>query len=61
MREKKLENKIGNEFEINISPSPLFPSSPRDESCLQFLTGLAGRIETFNFDALGDNHLNNQQ
>ncbi len=32
-----------------------------DTSCLQFMTGLTGRIESFNFDEVGDNHLNNQQ
>ncbi len=34
---------------------------PRDTSCLQYLTGLTGRIESFNFRATADNHLNNQQ
>ena len=36
-------------------------SRPRDTSCLQYLTGLTGRIESFNFRATADNHLNNQQ
>ncbi len=38
-----------------------FALRPRDTSCLQFHTGLTGRIETFNFNANNDNHLNNQQ
>ncbi len=29
--------------------------------CLQYHTGTQGRIETFNFRAMNDNHLNNQR
>ena len=36
------------------------PSSA-PSGCLQFETGLTGRIETFNFSPTADNHLNNQQ
>ncbi len=35
--------------------------SPRDSCCIQYLTGCTGRIMTFNFDNVNDNHLNNQQ
>ncbi len=31
------------------------------ETCLQYMTGLTGRIETFNFRSTTDNHLNNQE
>lgn len=42
------------------SSSLPFAGSPPD-TCLQYHTGLMGRIETFNYQATGDNHLNNQQ
>jgi len=35
------------------------PGAPPD-TCLQYHTGLTGRITTFNYNAAGDNHLNNQ-
>ncbi len=37
------------------------PHSPRDRSCLQYRTGITGRVESFNFQATGDNHLNDQR
>jgi hypothetical protein len=37
----------------------LFGFRPPD-TCLQYLTGLTGRITTFNYASTTDNHLNNQ-
>ncbi len=34
---------------------------PRDPGCLQYHTSCTGRIETFNYQNVNDNHLNNQQ
>ena len=49
-------------WDIKISQIECSNSNrPTDSSCLQYLTGYTGRIQTFNYANTADNHLNEQQ
>ncbi|XP_059083097.1 uncharacterized protein LOC131880461 [Tigriopus californicus] len=48
-------------FDIKVTQIPCRSRSRPPEGCLQYHTGLTGRMETFNYQDDNDNHLANQE